>query len=144
MLTRALARADGDCAALETEVDQVAKAAESHPWEGADQEEPITKESLRQLIREELTAAQKPVETKKSWAAVAATAATSTTTTAHQPALAAKVVPARHLREVVMRAEGATEDITKRTAKEVVTAVNTASNRKDAWQRGVCPAGTRS
>jgi hypothetical protein len=83
MLTRALARADGDCAALETAVRQVAKAAENHPWEGADKEEPITKESLRQLIGEELTAAQKPAETKKSWAAVAATAATITTTTAH-------------------------------------------------------------
>jgi hypothetical protein len=80
------------------------------------------------LIREELTAAQKPAETKKSWAAVAATAATNTITAAHQPALAATIVPARHLREVVVRAEGATEDLKKRTAKEVVAAVNTASD----------------
>src|SRR4029077_2308172 len=76
-LTRALARADGDCAALETAARQVAKAAESHSWDGAGKEEAITKEGLRQLIRDELTAAQKPAETKKSWAAVAATAATS-------------------------------------------------------------------
>jgi hypothetical protein len=49
MLTRALARADGDCTALETAARRVAKAAESHSWDGAGKEETITKEGLRQL-----------------------------------------------------------------------------------------------
>jgi hypothetical protein len=66
---------------------------------------------------------------------------TPNATTAAQPASAIKAVPARHLREVVVR-ENATEDLKKRTAKEVVAAVNTASSRKE-WQRGASRAGIR-
>jgi hypothetical protein len=51
------------------------------------------------------------------------------------------MVPARHLREVVIKTSGTPVDIQKRTAKEVVTAVNTTSSVKGAVAARQLPSG---
>jgi len=83
----------------------VSELAADYPWEERESnDKPVTEGSLRKLIREELATLQQPKETTRTWAAVAASgvvpnkAATMRTI----PAEPTKIVPARHLREVVI------------------------------------------
>jgi len=77
---------------------------------------------------------------KKSWANVAAS------TSPHQSSAASRwqpkaVVPARRQREVIIRAPGAAEALTKRSPQQVVSAVNTARNCADAVAARRLPSG---
>jgi len=103
----------------------------------------VTEGSLRKLIREELATLQQPKETKKTWAAVAASdvVPNKAAMTRTIPTESTKIVPARHLREVVINTSGTSVDMQKRTSKEVVAAVNTASSVKGAVAARQLPSG---
>jgi hypothetical protein len=52
-----------------------------------------------------------------------------------------RTVPARHLREIVIQAANASDDLQKRTAKDIVAAINTASTKKGAIAARRLPSG---
>ncbi len=84
------------------------------------------KEAVRQAFAEQQAA-------KPSWAAVAASGTESEPKTQNdQSHKAAKQVPARQAREVVIRAANLPEELANRTPREVVQAVNTAAGKDGA------------
>jgi hypothetical protein len=111
-------------------------AAAAHHREKSN--EAITKDDLRRAVREELTSLLPQPTQAKSWAAVAATATARPT---RPPPEATKTVPARHLREIVVRTTNPPDDLQKRTAKEIVAAINTASGKKGAIAARRLPSG---
>lgn len=141
-LSQLLARGNWDASTLEAAARRATTAwTRQQTGRNSDDNEPIKKGDLKRIIREELTALQSTQATqptKKTWAAVAATATTSRTNPVQEPA---KVVPARHLREVIVKSTGASADIRKRSAKETVQAVNTASSKKGAVAARQLPSG---
>jgi hypothetical protein len=145
-LTRVVtSESEGDFDTLRRAACHVSEVAADYPWEErGSNDNPVTEGSLRTLIREELATLQQPKEATKTWAAVAASnvvpnkAATMRTI----PAEPAKIVPARHLREVVINTSGTSVDMQKRTSKEIVAAVNTASSMKGAVAARQLPSGS--
>jgi hypothetical protein len=143
-LTRVATSENGDFDALRRTACHVSELAADYPWEeGESDNKPVTEGSLRRLIREELATLQQPKETKKTWAAVAASdvVPNKAAMTRTIPTESTKIVPARHLREVVINTSGTSVDMQKRTSKEVVAAVNTASSVKGAVAARQLPSG---
>jgi hypothetical protein len=99
----------------------------------------ITKDELRKTVREELESIlPRTTSQAKTWAAIAASPTTRLTGHPPEPT---KTVPARQLREIIVRTMNPPEDLRKRTAKEVVAAVNAASSQKGAIAARQLPSG---
>jgi hypothetical protein len=104
-----------------------------------DSQATITKQDLKEAVREELASALPRPEPKKPWAAVAAATAAALPTVPTPEVT--KIVPARHLREITIRAANIPDDLQKRTPREIVTAINAASSRKGAIAARRLPSG---
>ena len=126
-----LEKRDGDDPLIKA-ARRVCDAAKSHPWRSTQSGDthgggkPVTERDVRKIIleatsgitkavRSEIASAQPP----KTWAKVAAVSPAPPTATTP----ATKVVPARHLWEITIRAENITEDLKKRSDKETVMAI---------------------
>ena len=89
----------------------------------------INRKDFNKVIMKDITTEEQP---KRSWANVAANGSRSIgeQSAALASTMQAKIIPARQMRQLTVRATGMTEDLKTRDNKAIVTAVNNASPTK--------------